>query len=52
VDKRLFIQGINFVPSEKQIHGKLRAVRLDVSPEILNMATDEPGTSTWRKRKG
>ena len=41
VDKRLFIQGINFVPSEKQIHGKLRAVRLDVSPEILNMATDE-----------
>lgn len=41
VDKRLFIQGIRLVPAEKQVHGKLRAVRLDVSPEILNMATDE-----------
>ncbi|WP_151087405.1 DUF6731 family protein [Hymenobacter baengnokdamensis] len=41
VDKKLFIQGIRFVPAEKQIHGKLRAVRIDISPEILNMATDE-----------
>jgi hypothetical protein len=39
-DKRLFIQGITFVPSLKQIHGKLRAVRLDIAPEVLNMSTD------------
>lgn len=39
-DKRLFIQDIHFVPGEKQIQGKLRAVRLDVAPEILNMRTD------------
>ncbi|MVN78949.1 hypothetical protein GO988_21680 [Hymenobacter sp. HMF4947] len=39
-DKRLFIQGIKFVPDIEQVHGKLRAVRLDVSPEILNMKTD------------
>jgi hypothetical protein len=39
-DKRLFIQDIKFVPDIEQVHGKLRAVRLDVTPEILNMKTD------------
>ncbi|NVO84484.1 DUF6731 family protein [Hymenobacter terrestris] len=41
IDKRLFIQGIRFVGKDKQIHGQLRAVRLDISPEILNMKTDQ-----------
>jgi hypothetical protein len=39
-DKRLFIQDIKFVPNIEQVQGKLRAVRLDVTPEILNMRTD------------
>ena len=40
-EKSIFIQDIKFVPDTKQILGKLRCVRTDLLPEIMNTKTDE-----------
>ena len=40
-DKILFIQDIKFVPNEKKIKGKLRCIRKDILPEIINMENDK-----------
>jgi len=39
-EKILFIQDIKFVPNERKIKGKLRCVRKDILPEIINMKND------------
>lgn len=39
-EKILFIQDIKFVPNEKKIKGKLRCIRKDILPEIINMSDD------------
>lgn len=40
-EKSIFIQDIKFVPKDKQIFGKLRCVRTDLLPEIMNTKTDK-----------
>jgi len=40
-EKSIFIQDVKFHPSLKQISGKLRCVRTDLLPEIMNTKTDE-----------
>lgn len=40
-EKSIFIQDIKFVPENKQIFGKLRCIRTDLLPEIMNTKTDE-----------
>jgi Txe/YoeB family toxin of Txe-Axe toxin-antitoxin module len=40
-EKSIFIQDIKFIPNDKQILGKLRCVRTDLLPEIMNTKTDE-----------
>ncbi|WGQ14748.1 hypothetical protein [Sphingobacterium faecium] len=40
-EKSIFIQDIKFLPHTKQISGKLRCIRTDVLPEIMNTKTDE-----------
>lgn len=40
-EKAIFIQDIKFDPLAKQIIGKLRCVRTDILPEIMNTNTDE-----------
>ena len=39
-DKILFIQDIKFVAEEKKIKGKLRCIRQDILPEIIDMESD------------
>lgn len=39
-EKILFIQDIIFVSNEKKIKGKLRCIRKDILPEIINMSDD------------
>ncbi|MBL1411100.1 hypothetical protein [Sphingobacterium faecale] len=40
-EKSIFIQDIKFVPKDRQIFGKLRCVRTDLLPEIMNTKTDK-----------
>ncbi|KEQ28748.1 hypothetical protein N180_18795 [Pedobacter antarcticus 4BY] len=40
-EKSIFIQDVKFHPQIKQISGKLRCVRTDILPEIMNTKTDE-----------
>lgn len=39
-DKLLFINDFVFKPTEKAIYGKLRSIRKDVFPELINTTTD------------
>jgi hypothetical protein len=40
-EKLIFIQDISFKPEQKLIIGKLRCIRKDILPEIMNTQTDE-----------
>lgn len=40
-EKAIFIQDVKFHPHLKQISGKLRCIRTDILPEIMNTKTDE-----------
>lgn len=40
-DKAIFIQDVKINPTEKQVIGKLRCIRKDILPEIMNTVTDE-----------
>ena len=40
-EKSIFIQDVKFHPNLKQISGKLRCIRTDLLPEIMNTKTDE-----------
>lgn len=40
-EKAIFIQDVKFHPDLKQISGKLRCIRTDILPEIMNTKTDE-----------
>ena len=40
-EKSIFIQDVKFHPDLKQISGKLRCIRTDILPEIMNTKTDE-----------
>lgn len=39
-EKLIFIQDVKFVPNDKQIFGKLRCIRTEFLPEIMNIKTD------------
>lgn len=40
-EKSIFIQDIKFEPDNKVITGKLRCIRKDILPELMNTSTDE-----------
>jgi hypothetical protein len=40
-EKAIFIQDVKFEPANKVILGKLRCIRKDILPEIMNTKTDE-----------
>lgn len=39
-DAKIFMQDVKFIDAEKKIIGKLRSIRTDVFPEIMNLETD------------
>lgn len=50
--KLIFVQDVRFVPGEKLIRGKIRAVRTDEVPELLNMDTDTTREIDRAEREG